>query len=108
MLISILHRATGDGMAVVGGLLFITWLLSLAGGPESYGAFVGWMTTPIGYLLMVGLSWSFFQHMCSGLRHFVLDVGAGYAVDTNNRWAALLPAFAGLLTLVFWGVVFFV
>ena len=108
MLVSILHRATGDGMAVVGGLLFITWLLSLAGGPESYGTFVGWMTTPIGYLLMVGLSWSFFQHMCSGLRHFVLDVGAGYAVDTNNRWAALLPAFAGLLTLAFWGVVFFV
>ncbi|MFC3309847.1 succinate dehydrogenase, cytochrome b556 subunit [Blastomonas aquatica] len=108
MLISILHRATGDGMAVLGGILLVGWLLALASGPEGYAWYVGWATSPIGYLLMIGLSWAFFQHMCSGLRHFVLDIGAGYEVDGNNRWSALLPVVAIALTAILWSIIFFV
>ncbi|MDE2412938.1 MAG: succinate dehydrogenase, cytochrome b556 subunit, partial [Sphingomonadales bacterium] len=39
MAISILHRATGDGMAFVGLGVLLYWLGSMAGGPESYAAF---------------------------------------------------------------------
>ena len=107
MLVSILHRATGDGMAVIGGILLIGWLVALASGPEAYAWYVGWATSPIGYLLMVGLSWAFFQHMLSGLRHFVLDIGAGYEVDNNNRWSALLPVLSIVLTAFLWAIIFF-
>lgn len=108
MLVSILHRATGDGMAVIGGILLVGWLLAIASGPEGYAWYVGWATSPIGYLLMIGLSWAFFQHMCSGLRHFVLDIGAGYEVDRNNRWAAIVPMLGLVFTAFFWAIVFFV
>mgnify|MGYP005992920449 CR=1 FL=1 len=108
MLISILHRATGDGMAVVGGVILVGWFLAIAGGPESYEFYTGLLTSPIGYIILVGLSWSFFQHMCSGLRHFVLDAGAGFEVERNNRWSAMLPIISTILTALFWAVILLV
>ena len=35
MLVSILHRVTGDGMALVGVPLLVWWLYAIAAGPES-------------------------------------------------------------------------
>lgn len=92
-------------MAVIGGLMFTGWLFALASGPETYAWYTGLLTTIPGYIVMVGLSWAFFQHMSSGLRHFVLDVGAGYEVEANNRWAAFLPLLGVLLTAAFWAAV---
>ena len=43
--------------------------------------------------------------MTSGLRHFVLDVGAGYELDTNNFWSWLVPVIGIALTAVFWAVI---
>ncbi len=107
MLVSILHRATGDGMAIVGGIVLIWWLYAISAGTEAYATFVSCATSIPGYIVLVGLSWAFFQHMASGLRHFVLDVGAGYELDTNNRWAAFLPFLGLILTGAFWAIIFF-
>lgn len=108
MLVSILHRATGDGLAVVGGLLFMCWLAALAGGRESYNWFVSWFSggywSILGYVLGVGLTWSLFQHMMSGIRHFFLDAGAGYELKANKTGSILTIVFSILLTLLFWGV----
>jgi succinate dehydrogenase / fumarate reductase, cytochrome b subunit len=109
MLVSILHRATGDGLAIVGGLLFCWWLAALAGGKESYDWFMSWFTGPgwniLGYVVGVGLTWSLFQHMMSGIRHFVLDTGAGYELKTNKTGAILTFVGAFVLTLLFWGII---
>lgn len=105
MLVSILHRATGDGMALVGLGVLLWWLGALASGPESYATFQGAMGSPLGMLVLVGLSWAFFTHMMSGLRHFVLDIGAGYELDTNRMWSVASPLFAILLTAAFWAVI---
>ncbi len=106
MAVSILHRATGDGMAVVGGLLFAGWLASLAGGRESYDWFMSWFTDGywkvLGYVIGVGLSWSLFQHMMSGIRHFFLDAGAGYELKSNKTGSILTIVFSVLLTILFW------
>ncbi len=102
MFVSILHRATGDGMALVGLALLVWWLGALASGPEAYATFTELMTTPVGYVVLVGLSWAFFTHMMSGLRHFVLDIGAGYELDTNRMWSIASPVIAVLLTGAFW------
>ncbi|WP_299420580.1 succinate dehydrogenase, cytochrome b556 subunit [Sphingomonas bacterium] len=108
MLVSILHRATGDGMAIVGGLLFTWWLASLAAGKESYDWFLSWFTGPswniLGYIVGVGLTLSLFQHMLSGIRHFVLDTGAGYELKTNKTGALLTIVGSVLLTILFWGL----
>lgn len=108
MLISILHRVTGNALAIAGGLLFTAWLVSLSMGAETYQMVKELLTSPVGYFVLIGLSWSFFQHMLSGLRHFVLDTGAGYEVESNNKWSSVISLLSILMTSLFWGYVFFV
>ena len=105
MLVSILHRVSGDGMALVGLPLLVWWLGALASGPDSYATFQGVMGSPIGMLVLVGVSWAFFQHLTSGLRHFVLDIGAGYQLDTNRMWSVAAPIIGIVLTAAFWASV---
>jgi succinate dehydrogenase / fumarate reductase cytochrome b subunit len=105
MLVSILHRATGDAMAVVGLPVLLWWLGALASGPAAYETFQYFATSWLGYVVLVGISWSFFGHLSSGIRHFVLDIGAGYAVDANNRWSIVTIAGGILLTAAFWAAI---
>lgn len=105
MLVSILHRITGDGMALVGLGTLLWWLGSLAGGEASYQTFRETMGSPVGMVVLVGLSWAFFQHMTSGLRHFVLDLGAGYKMTTNKRFSVLVPFVGIFLTALFWAAI---
>jgi succinate dehydrogenase / fumarate reductase cytochrome b subunit len=116
MLVSILHRVTGNGLAFVGLGLLLWWIGALASGPESYTAFLNliWigeggtipsLTSLLGKVVLVGLTWAFFQHMATGLRHFVLDIGAGYELNTNARWSVVTLAFAGIATALFWAFV---
>ena len=102
MLVSILHRVTGDGMAFVALPVLLWWLGSLAAGPEAYATFSGQASTWYGMVVLVGISWAFFNHMCSGIRHFVMDVGAGYEIQTNKGWSVATPIIAILLTAAFW------
>ncbi|MEE4338519.1 succinate dehydrogenase, cytochrome b556 subunit [Erythrobacter sp.] len=102
MLVSILHRVTGSAMALV-GLPLLAWFLgALASGPEAYATFTGIMGTLPGYVVLFGLSWAFFTHMMSGLRHFVLDIGAGYDLDVNRFWSVASPIIAAALTIALW------
>jgi succinate dehydrogenase / fumarate reductase cytochrome b subunit len=39
------------------------------------------------------------------VRHFVLDIGAGYEVDANNRWSVVTIAGGILLTAAFWAAI---
>lgn len=108
MTVSILHRATGDGMATIGLLLLVWWLAAIAGGAESYQGFLNVFTTQaghlniIGYVIGIGLTLSLFQHMASGVRHFVLDTGAGYELKTNRVGSYATMVFSVLMTVVFW------
>jgi succinate dehydrogenase / fumarate reductase, cytochrome b subunit len=108
MTVSILHRVTGDGMAVVGSVLLVAWLASAAAGEASYAAFLDIFTysdgrlNAIGYLFGIGLTLSFFQHMASGIRHLVLDTGAGYELRRNKRGAQMTMVFSVLATLALW------
>jgi len=108
MLVSILHRVTGGGLATVGAAALVWWLAAAASGPEAYRTFTGWATSWLGIVVAVGLTWAFFQHLLSGLRHLVLDMGAGFELNTNKFWAnmtllgsAVLTA--GLWALILWG-----
>jgi succinate dehydrogenase / fumarate reductase cytochrome b subunit len=78
------------------------WLGALASGPEAYAAFAGHAGSWYGLIVLVGLSWAFFNHMASGLRHFVLDIGAGYELTTNKAFSILVPVAGVLLTALFW------
>ncbi|MGC1271942.1 MAG: succinate dehydrogenase, cytochrome b556 subunit [Croceibacterium sp.] len=105
MLVSILHRVSGSGLAFVGLPVLLWWLGALSGGPDGYATFTGIATSWYGYVVLVGLSWAFFNHLASGIRHFVLDIGAGYEVDANNRWAIVTVVGGVLLTVAFWAAI---
>jgi succinate dehydrogenase / fumarate reductase cytochrome b subunit len=116
MLVSILHRVTGNGLAFVGLGLLLWWISALAGGPASYQSFLDWVwmgtagglqtvTALLGKVVLVGLTWAFFQHMATGIRHFVLDIGAGYELENNARWSLLTILFSVAATSVFWAFV---
>lgn len=108
MLVSILHRATGSGMATVGALLLVWWLAALAAGGGAYARFTDLFTysngrlNVIGYVLGIGLTLSLFQHMMGGVRHLVMDTGAGYELKRNKTMALLTMIAAVTLTLLFW------
>jgi len=105
MAISILHRITGNGLAIVGALGLVWWLMAAAAGPEAYATFVKCATSPIGYIVMIGLTWAFFQHLFSGLRHFVLDMGAGYELRTNKTWSIVVMIGSVVVTALVWTII---
>lgn len=105
MLVSILHRVTGSGLATVGALLLVWALLAAASGAEAYGQFTAIMTSKLGYLVMVGLTLAFFQHLCSGLRHLYMDTGAGFELRENRRHAIATFICSTFLTALTWAVV---
>jgi succinate dehydrogenase / fumarate reductase cytochrome b subunit len=108
MLVSVLHRITGSGMATVGSVLLVWWLAALAGGAESYATFRDVFTYAngrlniIGYVIGIGLTLVLFQHMASGVRHLVLDTGAGYELKRNKMGALATMAFSVVATIAFW------
>jgi len=102
MAVSILHRVTGTGLATLGAAAFVWWLVAAATGPEAYADFAGWAMWRWSLLIWVPLSWAFFQHLLSGLRHFVMDMGAGYELQTNKFWAVMTLAGSLVLTSLFW------
>lgn len=105
MLVSILHRVAGDGLAFVGLPLLLWWLGALAGGPASYETFSFVMGHPVGMLVLVGVSWAFFNHMASGIRHFVMDIGAGYELKANRAGSIASIILAIVMTAAFWAAI---
>ena len=109
MLVSILHRVTGSGMATVGVATFLWWLCALAAGPDAYARFLDCLTVEsgapnaIGYILGIGLTLSFFQHMMTGIRHFVMDAGAAFELKANKSFAILTMVVSVVLTAALWG-----
>jgi succinate dehydrogenase / fumarate reductase cytochrome b subunit len=108
MAVSIIGRVTGGALATVGAIALVWWLVAAASGAEAYATFTKVATSWFGILVGVGLSWAFFQHMLTGLRHIVLDTGAGFELRTNKMWANLVLAGGVLLTVLFWAYILLV
>lgn len=102
--LSILHRMTGVLMSV-GALLLVTWLVAASAGGGPYAAVITLLRSPLGLLMLLGWSFSFFYHLGNGIRHLAWDMGYGFGKQTarNSGWLVLLFALAA--TAVLWSVV---
>ncbi len=118
MLVSILNRVLGVGMATVGTVMFVWWLAALAGGPDSYAVFHNWVVqrtdsnavlpgiaNGLAMVTAIGLTWAFFQHLANGIRHFILDIGAGYELKINRLGALATIAFSLTATALTWAYI---
>ena len=86
---SILHRATGVAL-YVGALIGAAWAISLAQGPDAYATFKHLLGSPLGKVVMFGLTVSFFYHLANGIRHLTWDAGRGLNVKTANATAIVV------------------
>ena len=87
MAVSIIHRISGAGLSVVGLALLTWWLMAIAGGQEAYSTLAGMTSRWHGLVVLVGLTWAFFQHLFSGIRHLVMDTGMGFELKANKAGA---------------------
>lgn len=107
MAVSILNRAMGVGLATVGTAGLVWWLVAAASGPEAYADFMAVATGWIGQIVAIGLTFAFFLHLCAGLRHFVMDAGAGFELQANKAWAWASMLTPVVLTAAVWLFVYF-
>jgi succinate dehydrogenase / fumarate reductase cytochrome b subunit len=101
MLTSILHRATG--VALYGGALILAgWAISLATGPANYLFYMQLLGSPLGKVVMFGLTVSLFYHLANGVRHLVWDAGEGFDLKTANLTSVATIAFGVAAAVAVW------
>jgi succinate dehydrogenase / fumarate reductase cytochrome b subunit len=101
--LSILHRVTGAALAL--GLIALSyWLVSLAGGADSYISAARFFEGPIGLIFLLGWTFSFLFHLLNGIRHLFWDTGRGFERTQRqlSGWAAVLGAIALTLSVAAW------
>jgi succinate dehydrogenase / fumarate reductase cytochrome b subunit len=103
MFTSILHRATGVAL-YVGALIVAGWAMTLAAGPDAFDAYRALLASPLGLVILFGLTFSLLYHLANGIRHLVWDAGRGLEPKTADMtgWAAIV--FAAVATVLIWGI----
>jgi len=101
MLGSILHRISGVGL-YGGALILAGWALSLASGPDAYGAYMALLGSIPGKLVLFALTLSFFYHLAKGIQHLVWDTGRGFALKAANAASIACIAFALVASVAVW------
>jgi succinate dehydrogenase / fumarate reductase cytochrome b subunit len=102
---SILHRVTGTSLAF--GLFFVAWgLIALASGEAAYETFSSFCASILGRILLIGWSFAFFYHLCSGLRHLIMDTGALMTLEAAQKAAYCIYGGAVILTVLLWSLYF--
>ena len=101
MMMSIAHRITGSAM-YFGMILVLILLLTLSLGESFYNLFLIFLSTWIGNIILVGLTWALFHHMLGGIRHISWDNVRGFDLSTIDFLASATLIGVILLTFVFW------
>ncbi len=101
MLCSILHRATGLAL-YAGALLVAGWAIALAAGPGPYETYMRLLGSPLGKLVLFGMTISVFFHLATGVRHLVWDVGHGFDPKDADLTGVIAMAFGVVAAVVVW------
>ncbi|WP_319772362.1 succinate dehydrogenase, cytochrome b556 subunit [Breoghania sp.] len=105
MFVSGLHRITGVCLYL--GMFFVAWwLIAIASGPAYYDFAMGIFGSIIGYLALLGFTWSLILHTLGGLRHFLWDTGRGLSPGTPDKLALASLVGSIVLTVLVWVIVF--
>ena len=99
--LSIVHRITGVILSVCAVVLVI-WLIAAATGPPAYAAVQGAIASWVGQILLFGCTFSFFLHLCGGIRHLIWDAGYGFGLGAiyGSGWTVVGVSTA--LTVITW------
>jgi succinate dehydrogenase / fumarate reductase cytochrome b subunit len=103
MAASILHRATGVAL-YVGALILAGWAVALARGPGAFSVYRLLLASPLGQLVLFGLTVSLFYHLANGMRHIWMDTGRGFDPKASDMTGAAAIAFGVVAAIAIWVV----
>lgn len=99
MMMSIMHRITGVGLAL-SGLLIVWWFLAAARGPESFAFADGLLTSWIGGLILIVSMAALWYHFFNGIRHLVWDSGAAFELDQVHMGGLIVLGATAVMTVI--------
>ncbi len=101
--LSIFHRITG--MALVGGLVLLAWwLIAAAAGPGAFGVVRAFLGSWFGLLVLFGVSFALFYHLCNGVRHLIWDSGHLLEIEAVYRSGWVMLGSAVAFTVAAWAI----
>lgn len=99
--LSITHRATGI-LLCLGAVVFAWWVVALAIGPEAFATVRSALGSWLGMLFLFAWTFSFFFHLCNGIRHLFWDAGFGFEPDAVRASGKAVIAASVVLTVLAW------
>ena len=95
-IVSILHRASGALLFLVGIPLLLWAVQRSLASPESWTAMRASLAHPVAKLLLLGLVWAYLHHFCAGIRYLLLDlhIGTDLAPSRQSSYAVLIVSLA--------------
>jgi succinate dehydrogenase / fumarate reductase cytochrome b subunit len=99
--LSIANRISGIVLSLY-AVALVLWLVAAAAGPHAYSTAQIFIDSWMGRILLFGGTFSFFLHLCGGIRHLIWDAGFGFELPTiyASGWAVVLISSA--LTFLSW------
>ena len=97
--VSILHRASGAALFLVGLPLALWTLQASLGSPEGYQRVAAFFAHPLVKLVLIGLVWAYLHHLIAGVRHLLADIHIGLELASARQSAAVTLVLGILLTL---------
>ena len=95
-------QGTPTGVSILGLAVLTWWLLATSGTAEDHTLFTDVFGQWFGKVVLIGLTWAFFQHLLSGMRHLAMDSGENFELQGNKASAIATIIGSLLLTAAIW------
>lgn len=92
---------TGVALSV-GAAALVWWLFAIASGPDAYAVFASVAGSIVGKVAIAGWLYTFFYHLCNGVRHLFWDTGRGFELAQARASGWTVVTVSALATLGAW------
>ena len=99
--LSIANRITGVVLSLY-AVVLVVWLVAAADGPDAYATVEIVIQSWGGKILLFGCTFSFFLHLCGGIRHLVWDAGYGFDLGAIYASGWTVVGMSAALTVIAW------
>jgi succinate dehydrogenase / fumarate reductase, cytochrome b subunit len=99
-IVSILHRASGAALYLIGLPLLLVGVQRSLASPEAFDSFRAALSNPLAKIVLIGLIWAYLHHFCAGIRFLLLDVQQGIELGPARLSSVIVLVVSLALTLI--------